>query len=62
MPNLELATSHIEARTLKKLSIAETLTAGAKLKLELDENELSVIVPEGESWYVHLDLLIKVAK
>ena len=58
---LELVTRETPATTVKTLNAQQVLSAGGKLKMELgDGQELDVVVPEGETWSVHVLYTIKV--
>ena len=57
---LELITINHAANTSKQLHTKQELSAGDKVKMELGNEELDTVVPEGETWSVSVQILIDV--
>ena len=58
--NLELFKTEHAATTSCGLGVERTLTAGDVLKLELGDDELLEVVPEGETWNVRVSIHVGV--
>lgn len=61
MAKLELEVFEISRKISKARGTATTLVAGDKLKLEIGEDELDEVVPDGEIWdaYVQIEVAIR---
>ncbi len=58
MADLLLGEVDLSARLRKSLSVSRDIPAGSKLKLEVENDELHVVVPAGKSWSVSVSVSI----
>ena len=52
MATLEYEITNIPAQVKKEVTCEKTLSEGTKVKMEIGEDELDSVVPEGKQWEV----------